>query len=400
MINISELIQLSEAAGAAVPTNIMEKEFSECPEEYKNLSMSESSLYFENQMLRCELEYRDIMDESVNEMIQDMINRKNGIINESATDIKSKLKKIKDFIVKVFTTIRNAIKNFIIKAREALKNNKIADSKSTDVDFTKLKVDIPDSDDIIYNVNIEFKPFNITDPKCPKLLIDEMSITFNLLYNLIENVILDKQSLDNNDIEKLFKSIDDIYNKYKNDIFKIFEDCTKNGQYKKHSKYDEASNSDSLKDKFNAIFDSIEITIKASDYARYVDKPVGEDFTEMFNDTIKKFTGIDYKDMIYNSDKYIDYLDDMLKISSNDEDKLLKLIDKINVSDEELNNSNLQYQALKRIIGIIYSLYRDSISICIEQYRVYMTNRSRFFTTFTNAADTYLSYIKNHMKNE
>ena len=85
MIDISKLISISESAGAAVQ---VQEPVIECPEEYKNLSMTESSLYFENQMLKCELEYRDIMDESVNTMIQDMLDRQNGIVNEAAGSFK------------------------------------------------------------------------------------------------------------------------------------------------------------------------------------------------------------------------------------------------------------------------------------------------------------------------
>lgn len=50
MLDISKLISISESAGAAIQ---IQEPIIECPEEYKNLSMSESSLYFENQMLKC-----------------------------------------------------------------------------------------------------------------------------------------------------------------------------------------------------------------------------------------------------------------------------------------------------------------------------------------------------------
>ena len=129
MINISELIQLSEAAGAAVSKKKTTVDFSECPEEYKNLSMNESSLYFENQMLRCELEYRDMMDESVNEMIQDMINHKNGIVNEASINVVDKVKQISErvleavkrivkWIAKAFTTICTRVKALFSKRKD------------------------------------------------------------------------------------------------------------------------------------------------------------------------------------------------------------------------------------------------------------------------------------------
>lgn len=87
MLDISKLISISESAGAAVQ---IQDPAIECPEEYKNLSMGESSMYFENQMLKCELEYRDIMDESVNTMIQDMLDCQNDIVNEAAIIDKAK----------------------------------------------------------------------------------------------------------------------------------------------------------------------------------------------------------------------------------------------------------------------------------------------------------------------
>ena len=91
MINIVELMAISEAS-----VNSIGKSVVECPEEYKNLSMNECSLYFENQMLRHELEYRDIVDESVDMMLQDILDRQNGIVNEAAEE-----------------TIRNAAHRFV-----------------------------------------------------------------------------------------------------------------------------------------------------------------------------------------------------------------------------------------------------------------------------------------------
>lgn len=124
MLDISKLISISESAGAAVQ---IQEPVIECPEEYKNLSMSESSLYFENQMLKCELEYRDIMDESVNTMVQDMLDRQNGIVNEAAIIDKAKqliervweaIKKIIKWIAKAFTTICARAKALFSKKKE------------------------------------------------------------------------------------------------------------------------------------------------------------------------------------------------------------------------------------------------------------------------------------------
>lgn len=123
MLDISKLISISESAGAAVQ---IQEPAIECPEEYKNLSMSESSLYFENQMLKCELEYRDIMDESVNTMIQDMLDRQNGIVNEATLIDRAKqiaqrvwetIKRIAKAIAKFFSNIAKKFKELFAKGR-------------------------------------------------------------------------------------------------------------------------------------------------------------------------------------------------------------------------------------------------------------------------------------------
>ena len=123
MLDISKLISISESAGAAVQ---IQEPVIECPEEYKNLSMSESSLYFDNQMLRCELEYRDIMDESVNDMIQDMINQRNSIVNEAAIIDRAKqlvqrvwgiIKRIAKAVAKFFANIAKRCKDLFMRGK-------------------------------------------------------------------------------------------------------------------------------------------------------------------------------------------------------------------------------------------------------------------------------------------
>lgn len=126
MLDISKLISISESAGASVQ---IQEPAIECPEEYKNLSMSESSLYFENQMLRCELEYRDIMDESVNTMIQDILDQQNGIVNEAAEETKKSgfrewCTKVRNWFINIFKSIGNFFRGLIDKLTKNSKRQK------------------------------------------------------------------------------------------------------------------------------------------------------------------------------------------------------------------------------------------------------------------------------------
>lgn len=398
MINISELIQLSEAAGAAVPTNTFEKEFVECPEEYKNLSMSESSLYFENQMLRCELKYRDMMDESVNEMIQDMINRKNGIINESVTDIKSKLKKIKDFIVKVFTTVFNAIKNFIVKAGEALKiiNKKMDVSALDNAHLMKPEVIMLDSDDTTYKFNITLRPFNITNPKCAKEIEDEINLTFGLLYNLIENVMLDKQTLDKENSKDLFKSIKDITDKYNANVIKVFDNCTKDGQYKNHSSYNQSADSEFIRGKFGESEDSVEITFKLSDYMKVNDSKSDE----MFSELVKKSTGVDYSALLSGVNDYLKTMENLAKQSTKDREKLEKLVEKINFSDvqKDTSESDTKSRLMLEVIKASANIYESIIGICTGNINTFIANKASFTKAFIAAKHDYIMWSSNNKK--
>lgn len=408
MINISELIQLSEAAGAAVPTNnIFETEFVECPDEYKNLSMSESSLYFENQMLRCELEYRDMMDESVNEMIQDMINRKNGIINESAVDIKSKLKKIKDFITKIFTTILNAIKNFIIKAKEALNliGKKMDVSALDNAQLMKPEVIMLDSDDTTYKFDVKLRPFNITNPKCAKEVEDEINLTFGLLYNLIENVMLDEQTLDKNNSKELFNSIDDIIDKYCINVVKVLDNCTRDGQYKKHRKYnqlaganfDYTAKSNIITDKFGeSSEDSAEITFKLSDYMKVDDRKSDE----MFSELVKKSTGVDYSSLLSGVNDYLKTMEALAKQSSKDREKLEKLVEKISFNDDQkdTSESDMKIRLMAKIIEATRTMYESVTSICISNINTFIANKASFTKAFIAAKHDYIMWSSNNKK--
>lgn len=136
MIDITRLITISEAAGAAIQDPQL-SESVECPEEYKDLTLTESNLYFENQMLRCELEYRDIMDESVNDMIQSMIDQRNGIMTEAAEETEKKgfrawVKKIKDWFAKIFKTIGDFFRNLIDKLTKHSNKTKEINDKFTE----------------------------------------------------------------------------------------------------------------------------------------------------------------------------------------------------------------------------------------------------------------------------
>lgn len=126
MIDISKLISISESAGASVQ---VQEPAIECPEEYKDLSMTESSLYFENQMLKHELEYRDIMDESVNTMIQDMLDCKNDIVNEAAEETKKSgfrewCTKVRNWFINIFKSIGKFFKGLINKFTKNSKRQK------------------------------------------------------------------------------------------------------------------------------------------------------------------------------------------------------------------------------------------------------------------------------------
>ena len=129
MLDISKLISISESAGAAVQ---IQEPVIECPEEYKNLSMSESSLYFENQMLKCELEYRDIMDESVNTMVQDMLDRQNCIVNEAAIIDKAKqlIERVWEAIKKIVKWVAKAFSSICARAKALFSKKKEIDSKA------------------------------------------------------------------------------------------------------------------------------------------------------------------------------------------------------------------------------------------------------------------------------
>ena len=124
MINIVELMSISEAG-----VNSIGKSIVKCPEEYKNLSMNECSLYFENQMLRHELEYRDIVDESVNMMLQDILDRQNGIVNEAAEETKKSgfrewCAKVRNWFINIFKSIGRFFRGLIDKLTKNSKNQK------------------------------------------------------------------------------------------------------------------------------------------------------------------------------------------------------------------------------------------------------------------------------------
>lgn len=401
MLDISKLISISESAGAAVQ---IQEPAIECPEEYKNLSMSESSLYFENQMLKCELEYRDIMDESVNTMIQDMLDRQNGIVNEAASGFKDKIKKIKDFIVKLFTTIFNAIKNFIVKAKEALNRigKKIDVSALDNAQLMKPKAFMFDSDDTTYKFNIGLRPFNITDPKCAKEIEDEVNLTFSLLYNLIENVMLDKQTLDKDNSKELFNSIDDIIDKYCINVIKAFDNCTKNGQYKKHSKYNQAANSNYdytaksnlIKSKFGESEDSVEITFKLSDYIKIDDRKSDE----MFNELVKKSTGVDYSALLTGVNGYLKTMEDIAKRSYSDREKLEKLVDKIAFTDEQkdASESDMKIRLIAKILEATRVMYESITGICMSNINTFIANKASFIKAFIAAKHDYIMWSSNN----
>ena len=140
MIDITRLITISEAAGAAVQGPYLSENI-ECPEEYKDLTLAESNLYFENQMLRCELECRDIMDESVNDMIQSMIDQRNGIMTEAAEETEKKgfrawVKRVWGWFSKIFKAIGDFFRNLIDKLTKHSSKTKEINDKFTE----KMKV--------------------------------------------------------------------------------------------------------------------------------------------------------------------------------------------------------------------------------------------------------------------
>lgn len=393
MLDISKLISISESAGAAVQ---IQEPAIECPEEYKNLSMSESSLYFENQILKCELEYRDIMDESVNTMIQDMLDRQNGIVNEAASGFKDKIKKIKDFIVKFFTTIFNAIKNFIVKVGEKLKIiNKTLDVSVLDnASIMKPKTFILDDDDKTYSFNIKLRPFNITDPNCSNEISDEINTTFDKLYDIIEKVVLDKQTLDRDNVKEVINSIKDILLDYNDDVVDIFDKCTKDGQYKNHSKYGSASKSGEVKPRFDVSEDSVEITFKLSDYMK-VDDSKSDDF---FIDLIKKATGVDYHDILPGINKYLKDMETLSKKLLVNKEKLEQLVDKIDFTDNDKDAGILDAKAnlMFEVTRATHKLYSYTTGLCISNIYVILANKAAFTKAFIAAKHDYIMWSGNN----
>lgn len=138
MIDITRLITISEAAGAAIQDPYLSESI-ECPEEYKGLTLTESNLYFENQMLRCELEYRDIMDESVNDMIQSMIDQRNGIMTEAAEETEKKgfsawIKKVYNWFANIVKSIGDFFRNLVSKlTKHSSKTKELNDKFATNM---------------------------------------------------------------------------------------------------------------------------------------------------------------------------------------------------------------------------------------------------------------------------
>lgn len=271
-------------------------------------------------------------------------------------------------------------------------------------DLMKPKVFMLDSDDTTYRFDVKLKPFNITDPKCAKKIEDEINLTFNLLYNLIENVILDKQVLARNTSKELFTSIDDIINKYCINVIKVFDDCTRDGQYKKHSKYNQAANgnydytakSNPIKDKFGESENSVEITFKLSDYIKVDDRKSDG----MFSELVKKSTGVDYSALLSGVNDYLKTMEDLAKQSSKDREKLEKLVEKITFYDDQkdTSESDMEIRLMTKIIEATRTMYESIISICMSNINTFIANKASFIKAFIAAKHDYIMWSSNNKK--
>ena len=260
----------------------------------------------------------------------------------------------------------------------------------------KPKTFILDDDDKTYSFIIKLRPFNITDPNCSNEISDKINTTFDKLYDIIEKVVLDKQTLDRDNVKEVLNNIKDNRLDFDDDVVDIFDNCSKDGQYKNHSKYGSASKSGEVKSRFDVSEDSVEITFKLSDYMK-IDDSKSDDF---FIDLVKKSTGVDYQNILPGINKYLKDMETLSKKLLVNKEKLEQLVDKINFTDnnKDAGKVDAKTNLMFEIARATYHLYDYTTGLCISNIYSILANKAAFTKAFIAAKHDYIMWSNNNGK--